>query len=301
MHCNQSSRDIQVFPESEEFHQESGEIWRTSKHRPTTYGISLKRDADVKDRYSGELRTLVKECMREKPSLRPRMNDLWLRVGDGYHNQTKNRKGVYNPLKQLHTFPPTHPIFDRAEIAPNANTRTPAPGWHKYEYPATPQCPSPRYKAPEENLQGSLERLTHPTYEGDDIRDVEPGDYPRTRAPDPPRHPHGYLDQETRASVNVPEAEVDKPGCIGRNLGLMGYYERMGNMWMGEDIYYKMLEAGLDPKTYNWDQPIPDPDRELDRGPLSGTEFDEGDDDEDWDVGKWDAKGKGKEAAPAGD
>lgn len=75
--------------------------------------------------------------------------------------------------------------------------------------------------------------------------------------------------------MNIPDRRIDAPGGIARNLGLLKYYDRLGHMWMGEENYWKMLEAGLDPETYNWGMRIPDPEMDEDEKALSGPEVGE--------------------------
>lgn len=72
--------------------------------------------------------------------------------------------------------------------------------------------------------------------------------------------------------MNIPDRRIEAPGGIARNLGLLKYYDRLGHMWMGEENYWKMLEAGLDPETYNWGMKIPNPEMDADETAMSGSE-----------------------------
>ncbi|RAL68439.1 hypothetical protein DID88_007168 [Monilinia fructigena] len=276
MHVHPADEDwIAALPRQYKFLEEEDMSGNKIKEElPLSYATMHN---NLTETYGGDLRRLVVECMRESPTLRPSVKSLWLRVRNGYNASIEGREGPYDQNSERRTFPLIHPIFAAIKVAPSPTWRTPAPGWVEdgEQLPRTPECPSPAHPIgnilPYENM-------------GDDL----PEDlfkWPRSIPQVPLRHPHGPPVLETRPSVNIPERVGDVPGSITRNLQMMEYYDRMGHMWMGEENYWKMLEAGLDPETYSWEMRIPDPERDLDQEPLSGTEYDEGDSEEDWD--KW--------------
>ncbi|ESZ94574.1 hypothetical protein SBOR_5064 [Sclerotinia borealis F-4128] len=273
MHRDQSS-SMHLHPQDEDWIEDLGEY---TESKPLSYAASLDdddADSKIKDNYSGTLKDLVKECMREKPSRRPRARDLWLRVRDGYEACRAPMQGPYDPAKPSRTWPAIHPIFAKAPVAPSPHYRTAAPQWlGDAAAPSTPHLASPEWEPPPTLNGQPIPREGEYEYKGDDLPDIIPG-YLRSRPQVPLRYPHGYPMLETRASVNIPERKSDVCGSITRNVQLMEYYDRMGHMWMGEENYWKMLEAGLDPQTYNWGMTIPDPERDLERGQLSGTEYD---------------------------
>lgn len=269
MHRDQSST-FDLHPEDPEWIMDLGEY---SDLEPLTYAGSLNTEQDpIIVSYSTQLKTLVKECMYENPSRRPRVKDLFYRVREGYDTSAGKREGSFDPDHEARTFPILHPIFANTKVVESEYWRTPVKDWlHDNQLPATPRQESPEFELRARNADSE-----HPAYDGGDLPIPLPG-YQRSRPQVPLRHPHGYPRIDERASVNIPSHKSDKPGSITRNLWLMRYYERMGHMWMGEENYWKMLEAGLDPETYNWGMRIPDPERDEDEEPLSGTEYDEGD------------------------
>ncbi|CAD6444166.1 65301beb-a5e7-4aa4-8256-7da0873ef46c [Sclerotinia trifoliorum] len=277
-----------------------------SKDSPATYGRSLVYgDHEIPGvTYSNYLIDLVMKCMYEKPSLRPTAKTLWYLVRDGYkachkeleserpnvpeesdesieddteeENAKKSRK-----KKTEEPYPPLHPIFQQAQLAPEG-FREPMPEWmddfsqrfDNFTFPRTPRCPTPEYKG-KAHLQPDL-------YLGDDLPFDDRTTYPASRPQVPPRYPDGFPIVDERPSINIPEQYGDHPGSITRNCDLLRYYDRLGHMWMGEEKYWKMLEAGLDPQTYSWGMRIPDPEMDVDVGPMSGSEAD-GDGEEDGD------------------
>ncbi|KAB8296062.1 hypothetical protein EYC80_008869 [Monilinia laxa] len=276
MHVHPEDEDwIAALPRQHKFLAEEDTAGRKIKEElPLSYATM---HSDLTEIYSGDLRRLVAECMRESPTLRPSVKSLWLRVRNGYNASIEGREGPHDANAERRTFPPIHPLFAATTVAGSLTWRTPAPGWIEdgEELPRTPECPSPAHPIKNILFYRNL---------GDDL----PEDlfkWPRSIPQIPLRRPHGPPLLETRPSVNIPERLGDAPGSITRNLQMMGYYDRMGRMWMGEANYWKMLEAGLDPETYGWEMRMPDPERDLDQEPLSGTEYDEGDSEEDWD--KW--------------
>ncbi|KAG4030930.1 hypothetical protein MFRU_010g00600 [Monilinia fructicola] len=282
MHQDQSEA-MHVHPEDEEWiaalprqYKLSGGKEKSGKNAkdelPLSYGIIHD---DLTEIYGGDLRRLVSECMRESPSLRPDVKTLWLRVRNGYEASIEGREGPHDPDQERRTFPPLHPIFAATEVARSSHWRTAAPGWADDDLPMTPECLSP---------DPPIDDFTLYENAGDDLPE-EIHAWPRSIPQVPLRVPHGPPVLESRPTVNVPERVGDVPGTITRNLQMMEYYDRMGHMWMGEENYWKMLEAGLDPDTYDWEMRIPDPERDFNQEPLSGTEYDEGDSEEDWD--KW--------------
>ncbi|KAJ8068982.1 hypothetical protein OCU04_002662 [Sclerotinia nivalis] len=312
MHGDQSS-DLDMHPEDGEWVVEN--IGNYSNDSPATYGRSLIHGVDKipPGTYSDYLIDLVMECMYEKPSLRPRAKNLWYMVRDGYKECHKQFEppGPNEPeesdesveddseaekpkkprkKKEQPSYPPLHPIFQQAQLAPEG-FREPMPEWldkfdeefDNWTYPRTPQCPTPEYKS----SKGYIDTTPYP---GDDLPYEDREEYPSSRAQVPKRHPHGFPIINERPSVNIPEQYGDHPGSITRNLDLLRYYDRLGHMWMGEENYWKMLEAGLDPQTYSWGMRIPDPEMDVDVGPMSGTEADGeedggGDEGEDGDEG----------------
>ncbi|KAI9649347.1 hypothetical protein NHQ30_001920 [Ciborinia camelliae] len=267
-----------LLPTDEDFILGLGEY---SEKHPLSYAAPLRKTKDkvVRNQYSAALKDVIIECMRESPSQRPLPKTLWCIVREGYENCKANFKGPHDPQRPSRTWPKVHPIFANTSVA-RPHSRTPVPSWltpypeWKDEIPP----PSPRQLSPEMRGRDSDgQYYVDDPYLGDDIHHLLPDDFPRSRPQVPRRHPHGYPILEERPSVNIPEHLRDTPGSITRNLQLMRYYERLGDMWMGEENYWKMLEAGLDPQTYNWGMRIPDPERVLDKDPLSGNEYDEGD------------------------
>ncbi|QSZ37119.1 hypothetical protein DSL72_009212 [Monilinia vaccinii-corymbosi] len=288
MHQDQSEA-MHVLPEEEDWIEalpsqyeqtQIGHSKRTSKAKlPLSYGRMRQSIHDV---YGGELRRLVTECMRESPSLRPHAKELWMRVRAGYEHSIAGRAGPHDEANPRRTLPPLHPIFAATPVCPTRDWRAPVPDWidDAPHLPLTPICASPTCSEPAD--------YTYQPNLGDDLpTDLHP--LARSRPQIPLRHPHGPPILEARPSVNIPERGGNVPGSLARNLLLMEYYDRLGQMWMGEENYWSMLEAGLDPRTYNWEMRIPDPERDFDREPLSGTEYDEGDEEEDWD---WDRGGE---------
>ncbi|KAF7865342.1 hypothetical protein EAF04_006319 [Stromatinia cepivora] len=299
MHGDQSS-GLDMHPEDGEWVVEH--IGNYSEDSPATYGRSLIH-GEYKippNTYSDDLIDLVKQCMYEKPDLRPRARNLWYMVRDGYkkcHKQfeppehekpekpeesdesVEDDSEEEKPKKPRQKkgkipYPPLHPIFQQAQLAPEG-FREPMPEWlddfgeefNNWKYPPTPRCPTPEYNSREQYSEN------YP-YTGDDLPYDDRDVYPSSRAQIPARHPHGFPIVDERPSVNIPEQYGDQPGSITRNLDLLRYYDRLGHMWMGEENYWKMLEAGLDPQTYSWGMRIPDPEMEVDVEPMSGTEAD---------------------------
>ncbi|KAF7932956.1 uncharacterized protein EAE97_008723 [Botrytis byssoidea] len=266
--------------------------------RPRTYGYSLSEGQSRVNRagnkvYSDELIELVQECMNEKPELRPRPINLFHKVGDYFHDadETYNDpdypgpgeddlhrpKQPFGPEAPIVRYPPIHPLFGLATLAP-PHFRTPQPNWLKdysehyevenFAWPPTPRTVTPQWARTQDYTEDH-------TYVGDDLPEHEHAAYPRSQPQVPERYPHGPPMIDQRPSVNIPDRRIDAPGGIARNLGLLKYYDRLGHMWMGEENYWKMLEAGLDPETYNWGMRIPDPEMDEDEKALSGPEVGE--------------------------
>ncbi|PQE15710.1 hypothetical protein CJF30_00006143 [Rutstroemia sp. NJR-2017a BBW] len=74
--------------------------------------------------------------------------------------------------------------------------------------------------------------------------------------------------EEDAYIYHIPMRGGGGPGTVGRGIPLMEYFERIGRMWMGEDIYYRMLEAGLDPEAWTPKMVIPDPEDDEDTRSL---------------------------------
>ncbi|KAF7959626.1 hypothetical protein EAE96_001242 [Botrytis aclada] len=265
---------------------------------PRTYAYSLSEGKNRVNRgggkrYSEELINIVQECMREKPGQRPRAFNLFHYVNDYFHDCDESYNdpnypgppgdGMHAPKKPaksgapIKEYPPVHPLFALATLAP-PHFRTPQPGWlddlsevykiDEFEWPPTPRAVTPEYARQYEYSEDTI-------YNGDDLPEHEHEVYPRSQPQVPERYPHGPPMIDQRPSVNMPDRRIDAPGGIARNLGLLKYYDRLGHMWMGEENYWKMLEAGLDPETYNWGMRIPDPEMDEDEKPLSGPEVGE--------------------------
>ncbi|KAF7899648.1 hypothetical protein EAF00_003984 [Botryotinia globosa] len=265
---------------------------------PRSYGYSLTEGLSRVNRpeqkvYSDELIELVQQCMQEKPELRPRPINLFHKVCDYFHDadETYNDpdypgpgeddlhrpKQPFGPGAPIVRYPPIHPLFGLATLAP-PHFRTPQPNWSRdysehyevenFTWPPTPRTVTPQWSRAQEYTEDH-------TYVGDDLPEHEHAEYPRSQPQVPERYPHGPPMIDQRPSVNIPDRRIDAPGGIARNLGLLKYYDRLGHMWMGEENYWKMLEAGLDPETYNWGMRIPDPEMDEDEKALSGPEVGE--------------------------
>ncbi|KAF7909778.1 uncharacterized protein EAF01_003496 [Botrytis porri] len=262
---------------------------------PRTYGYSLSEgdsrvNAPGPRSYSERLIKIVQECMKEKPELRPRPLNLFHYINDGFRdndllyndpdypgpgeNELHRPKKPHKPNAQIFQYPPIHPLFALATLAP-PHFRTPQPSWEKdfsefydveeFAWPPTPRTLTPDYVSAKVYNEDFI-------YTGDDLPEVDHETYPRSQPQVPERYPHGPPMIDQRPSVNIPDRRIDVPGGVARNLGLLKYYDRLGHMWMGEENYWKMLEAGLDPETYNWGMSIPDPEMDEDEKAMSGPE-----------------------------
>ncbi|TEY42053.1 hypothetical protein BOTCAL_0399g00080 [Botryotinia calthae] len=267
-----------------------------SNASPTTYGCSLSEGPSRVNRpgttgYSERLIKLVQDCMMEKPSLRPRPLNLFyyvhysFRACDEYHNDPDfpgPQEGDLHREKQkfkagapIVKYPYIHPLFALAELAP-PHFRTPQHNWESdlsanysidnFVWPPTPRSVTPQWPV-------SFEYTEDMVYGGDDLPEHEHDQYPRSQPQVPSRYPHGPPKIDQRPSVNIPDLRIEAPGGFTRNLGLLKYYDRLGHMWMGEENYLKMLEAGLDPETYNWGMKIPNPEMDTDETAMSGSEI----------------------------
>ncbi|KAI9643132.1 ADP-D-ribose binding [Ciborinia camelliae] len=92
-------------------------------------------------------------------------------------------------------------------------------------------------------------------------RSPPPPGSPPGPPPSPPQRPEGGRYEPP----SDPEGEETPPY-------LFNYYEPLSRMWMGRDRYYAMLEAGMDPETFEEGMMIPDPEEDPNEGPLPGEE-----------------------------
>ncbi|KAF7930466.1 uncharacterized protein EAE98_004866 [Botrytis deweyae] len=269
-----------------------------SNRAPRTYGYSLSEGKSRVNKpgakgYSEQLIKLVQDCMKEKPELRPRPINLFHYVNDHFHDcdqafndpdypgpgkdDLHREKPAHKPNAPIIKYPPRHALFALATLAP-PHFRTPQPGWEgdlsehydveDFKWPPTPRTLTPEWPRAHQYDEDTI-------YNGDDLPEHEHSVYPRSQPQVPERYPHGPPMIDQRPSVNIPDRRIEAPGAIARNLGLLKYYDRLGHMWMGEENYWKMLEAGLDPETYNWGMRIPDPEMDEDEEALSGPEVGE--------------------------
>ncbi|PQE33623.1 hypothetical protein CJF32_00008608 [Rutstroemia sp. NJR-2017a WRK4] len=190
------------------------------------YGLfpRVSEDVDVYFDYSVELRDLVMECMIDEPMQRPRPQELQERV----------ERGLARARQEMACDEPMHPVFARVQV--KVEDFGGGPSW--YERGDVPELVVRQWVPPEES-------------EESDNGDQGDNGYDEGREED------AYI-------YHIPMRGGGDPGTAGRGIPLLEYFERIGRMWMGEDIYYRMLEAGLDPEAWTPKMVIPDPEDDED-------------------------------------
>jgi hypothetical protein len=183
---------------------------------------------DVYFGYSAELRDLVMECMMNEPMLRPRPQELQERV----------ERGLATARQKMVPGLPIHPVFARVEV--KGEDFGGDPRW--FERGDVPELVVRQWVPPEESDDG-------------DDGDEDDNGYEEGR-------------EEDAWIFHIPMRGGGEPGTVGRGIPLLEYFERIGRMWMGEDIYYRMLEAGLDPEDWKPRMMIPDPEDDEDTRSL---------------------------------
>ncbi|KAM3083824.1 hypothetical protein ACMFMG_002065 [Clarireedia jacksonii] len=178
--------------------------------------------------YSEELRELVMECMMREPLLRPRPEELQNRV----------QMGLARAREKMPEGLPMHSVFARVGV--QGAERGPDPRW--LESAGGPELVVRQWVPKSEELEEDDDSGGGNEYE------------------------EGM--KEDAGISHLPMRERNAPGTVGRGLALMEYFERIGRMPMGEDSYYRILEAGLDPEEWTPRMAIPNPDDDADISSL---------------------------------